>query len=244
MGIYDCPSGVPIIAAWDALSNARAGKQKSCFVSIQNLQSGLKNGIHKALDSKGNSIITFTPGYFGQYIDLVRSGNVLSVKSSSRGLAKSVSKATMKHRKAGTIRNMTMLLKSASALSKTEKDTLVKQRVGQELFRDMLITKYGCKCVLCNISTQNMLVASHIKAWSDCSTNAERLDPNNGLLLCAHHDALFDKHLISFDSSGSLVVSSTLSATEQVELGIPSIPGIKASKKMAPYLAIHKAKLK
>jgi len=41
------------------------------------------------------------------------------------------------------------------------------------------------------------LKASHIKAWKDCTSTQERLDSNNGLLLCANHDALFDQYLIS-----------------------------------------------
>ena len=90
-----------------------------------------------------------------------------------------------------------------------------------------------------------MLIASHIKKWADCTNNAERLDENNGLLLCAHHDALFDKHLITFDeTSGNLIVSPTLSATEQTILDIASIPNITVTPQMAPYLTDHHSKLK
>ena len=72
----------------------------------------------------------------------------------------------------------------------------------------------------------------------------EKLDENNGLLLCAHHDALFDKHLISFDSSGDVIVSPTLSASEQTQLGIPSIPKITMTPAMDVYMAYHRAHLK
>ena len=90
-----------------------------------------------------------------------------------------------------------------------------------------------------------MLIASHIKKWSDCANDAERLDDNNGLLLCAHHDALFDKHLITFDEhTGALIVSPTLSATEQAELDIASIPNITVTAQMPPYMADHHSKLK
>ncbi|WP_255504960.1 HNH endonuclease [Lysinibacillus sphaericus] len=40
-----------------------------------------------------------------------------------------------------------------------------------------------------------MLRVSHFKPWKD-STNEERLDAFNALLLCCNHDALYDKGLL------------------------------------------------
>ena len=51
-----------------------------------------------------------------------------------------------------------------------------------------------------------MLIASHIKPWSVCS-NEERLSTENGLLLCANYDKLFDSGLISFDDNRKIIVS-------------------------------------
>ncbi|KEH92842.1 hypothetical protein Z962_11330, partial [Clostridium botulinum C/D str. BKT12695] len=85
-------------------------------------------------------------------------------------------------------------------IKNTEKKTIINSRIGQENFRKQLIKCYG-KCVLCDIKHESMLKASHIKPWSD-SNNTERLDFFNGFLLCANHDALFDKGLISFDDDG------------------------------------------
>lgn len=50
---------------------------------------------------------------------------------------------------------------------------------------------------------------SHIKLWSE-STNEERLSEDNVLMLCPSHDKLFDAGLISFDESGKVIVSSSL----------------------------------
>lgn len=50
------------------------------------------------------------------------------------------------------------------------------------------------------------LVASHTKPWRD-STNEERLNGENGLLLTPAIDHLFDKGFISFEDKGALVVS-------------------------------------
>lgn len=120
---------------------------------------------------------------------------------------------------------------------------MTKARVGQGYFRDLLINKYSCKCALCSISTKSMLTASHIKEWA-ASTDAEKLDENNGLLLCAHHDALFDKHLITFDNAGNVQISPTLTAQEQLDLGLTTLPNITVTPAMLPYLAVHQSKLR
>ena len=83
----------------------------------------------------------------------------------------------------------------------------------------MLIKKYSCKYALCETTTESMLTASHIKERSS-SSDAEKLDINNVLLLCKHHDALFDKHLISFDTSGNLIVFPLLTLDERKSLKI------------------------
>jgi len=51
--------------------------------------------------------------------------------------------------------------------------------------------------------------ASHIKAFKECSSS-EAYDINNGLLLCANADALFDKHLITIDEDKNLMFSFLL----------------------------------
>lgn len=57
-----------------------------------------------------------------------------------------------------------------------------------------------------------LFVASHIKGFSDPeTTNEEKYDINNGMLLSANADALFDKHLISIDENKNLVFSYLLS---------------------------------
>ena len=60
---------------------------------------------------------------------------------------------------------------------------------------------------------QKILIASHIKRWSDCNEE-ERLDVNNGILLSPTFDSLFDKHLISFSDEGEILIN-----TEEIGLG-------------------------
>lgn len=55
-------------------------------------------------------------------------------------------------------------------------------------------------------SLSMLFIASHIKRFADCDA-IEAYDVNNGLLLCANADALFDKHMITVDENKQLVFS-------------------------------------
>jgi predicted restriction endonuclease len=63
------------------------------------------------------------------------------------------------------------------------------------------------------------LVASHTKPWRD-STNEERLNGENGLLLTPTVDHLFDKGSISFEDKGDLIVSPVADRASLVRMGI------------------------
>ena len=80
----------------------------------------------------------------------------------------------------------------------------------QDIFRNNLIARYGCKCFLCDKDIETVLVASHIKPACECNV-VEKADCENGLLLCALHDKLFDRYLISFDfNTGKLLYCKEL----------------------------------
>lgn len=98
------------------------------------------------------------------------------------------------------------VIKKDTSISITERESLIKSRVGQGTFRSSLLEKYHCSCVVTGITIKSLLIASHIKPWSVCS-NEERLSTENGLLLCANYDKLFDSGLISFDDNRKIIVS-------------------------------------
>jgi putative restriction endonuclease len=50
------------------------------------------------------------------------------------------------------------------------------------------------------------LVASHCKPWRD-SSNEERINGENGLLLTPTIDHLFDRGFIGFEDNGTLILS-------------------------------------
>ena len=91
-----------------------------------------------------------------------------------------------------------------------EKEAVIKERVNQSKFRAALLSKYDRKCCLCGVDYENVLIASHIQPWAECTDNKDKLSPNNGLLLCPNHDKLFDSGCISFDDDGKIIISSQL----------------------------------
>ena len=109
----------------------------------------------------------------------------------------------------------------------TERETLVKARVGQGNFRKNVTQLWGngdC-CALTLINIRELLIASHIKPWSKCGNNEERLDGANGILLCSHIDKLFDSHLLTFENRGSRFIvklSPKLDKGLMTQLGIES----------------------
>jgi len=54
----------------------------------------------------------------------------------------------------------------------------------------------------------------NIKAWA-VAESTERLDLNNGFLLCPNHDHLFDKDYINFDNKGHIMISPQLNEIDQ-----------------------------
>jgi len=90
----------------------------------------------------------------------------------------------------------------------TEKEQTVRVRRGQQFFRQSVLNAYGARCAITGINVPRLLVASHIKPWSQFP--GERLNPRNGLCLSSIHDAAFDGGLISFDEKTRLVMSREL----------------------------------
>jgi predicted restriction endonuclease len=102
----------------------------------------------------------------------------------------------------------------------TEAERLVIQRVGQDVFREALLTYWDGRCAVTGIAHPRLLRASHIKPWSRCETDAERLNVYNCLLLAAHLDAAFDAGLISFSDKGAILFSSKFTQDDRDAFGI------------------------
>jgi putative restriction endonuclease len=68
---------------------------------------------------------------------------------------------------------------------------------------------WGGRCPLTGITEPVLLRASHILPWAQ-STDEQRLDVYNGLLLSALWDAAFDAGLVSFGDNGVVLVDGRL----------------------------------
>jgi putative restriction endonuclease len=90
--------------------------------------------------------------------------------------------------------------------SPTYKLQLIEARVGQGVYR-MKLEGIEQECRITKLKEKAFLIASHIKPWRD-SSDDEKLDGNNGLLLSPHIDKLFDRGYISFKDKGEILVSS------------------------------------
>ncbi len=133
-------------------------------------------------------------------------------------------------------------LREDTSLDATTREALIDARLGQGKFRQDLIKRFGGACAVTGCSFLPLLRASHIKPWREC-TNAERLDPDNGLLLTANLDALFDRGLISFSEKGTLISSKKLPREVLAHLGpLEKLP-LSLSPERSRYLADHRARL-
>jgi hypothetical protein len=128
----------------------------------------------------------------------------------------------------------------ASDADATTKRRLINARLGQGGFREELLELWDRKCALTQVNIEPVLRASHIKAWR-YSEDHERLDSTNGLLLAASVDALFDRHLISFDDRGEMLVCSTLERATLQRIGLRPGSWVKLSKGNRFYLQWHRA---
>lgn len=121
----------------------------------------------------------------------------------------------------------------------TQIKQLVNARRGQGLFKTR-VRAVERACRVTGLERVQHLVASHIKPWKD-STDAEKLDGANGLLLSPHVDHLFDKGYISFTSVGELIISPNLRmrVLDTWHIDIDVNVGL-FSPKQQEYLAFHR----
>lgn len=88
----------------------------------------------------------------------------------------------------------------------TSRTAEVTVRIGQQFFRNAVLSAYNQRCCISGLANPKLLVASHIVPWSQ--DDANRLNPHNGLALSALHDKAFDLGLITVDEGYRVVVSS------------------------------------
>ena len=124
--------------------------------------------------------------------------------------------------------------------SQTEKERLVAARLGQGRFRSEVLARWGHRCAVSGATTLQAIRASHCQPWR-VGTNAQRLDPANGLPLVATLDALFDVGLITFGEDGRVRASPQLADT-----AIP-VEGLRLRRPLdaeeAVYMDFHRKEI-
>jgi hypothetical protein len=121
----------------------------------------------------------------------------------------------------------------------TERSGLVTSRVGQGAYRKRIIHRWEYQCAVTKFNKVEILIASHIVPWSK-STNDQRLDVHNGILLSPTYDALFDRHLITFDNKGEIILSDQIERAAFQKIGVTGKERIEhLSKYNFNYLDLH-----
>jgi putative restriction endonuclease len=120
----------------------------------------------------------------------------------------------------------------------TVKRQLVNSRRGQGIFKENVL-KNEKSCRVTGITDIKFLTASHIKPWAK-STDSEKLDGCNGLLLSPNVDRLFDKGFISFGFDGSIMVSKQVDTATLIALGVNKDVNVgNFNKNQCSYLDYH-----
>ena len=138
-----------------------------------------------------------------------------------------------------TILSETKSIRDDNSIAETEKEAIIRARIGQGQFRNLLLSYWkGCSITCCKLT--NILIASHIKPWRN-SNNQERLDMFNGLLLTPNYDKLFDLGFISFDNNGEIIFSKEFPKSERRILGIDNHTHlISVDERHFEYLKFHR----
>lgn len=128
-----------------------------------------------------------------------------------------------------------------AAAQTTEVQRMVRQRVGQQAYRQAMLDYWGGACAVTGLALPQALRASHAKPWAECESDAERLDVFNGFLLSANLDVLFDSFLVSFSVAGQLLISKAINPNDEKKLGLTEGMSLRwISAQHGRYLDFHR----
>jgi len=96
----------------------------------------------------------------------------------------------------------------------TERITTAKQRIYQNFFRASVLSGFNQQCCICRLPHRDILIASHIVPWS--VREDARVNPQNGLCLCASHDLAFERGLIGIGTDFSILLSDRVKKSKDL----------------------------
>ncbi len=110
------------------------------------------------------------------------------------------------------------VVQADTRVPETERQAIVLARRGQGLFKERVL-HHERSCRITGVNQLEHLRASHCKPWRD-SSNHERLDGENGLLLTPNADHLFDRGFIGFDDNGDVLISPVAHRESLAKMGL------------------------
>lgn len=96
----------------------------------------------------------------------------------------------------------------------TERVTTAKQRIYQNFFRASVLSGFNQRCCICGLPHPEILIASHIIPWS--VREDVRVNPQNGLCLCASHDLAFERGLIGVGTDFSILLCDRVKKSKDI----------------------------
>ena len=109
-------------------------------------------------------------------------------------------------------------IETDGSVKETDREAIVRARRGQGLFKQRVM-RIETRCRVTSVDNPSYLVASHCKPWRD-SSNEERLNGENGLLLTPSIDHLFDRGFVGFEDSGNLIISPVAHKPSLQRMGV------------------------
>jgi hypothetical protein len=129
-----------------------------------------------------------------------------------------------------------------------ERATTRRERVGQDLFRQAVLSAYDFRCCITGLRLPILLNASHIVPWREDPAN--RLNPANGLCLSALHDRAFDQGVITILDDLTVAVAHGVASNAGpfFDASIGAYEGLRIAEpeKFSPapeFLARHRAEV-
>lgn len=127
-------------------------------------------------------------------------------------------------------------------IAETIMELKTKIQRGQQQFRSSLLPLWHKECPLCGMDIDAVLKAGYAKPWKD-STDAEKINPYNGLLLCSNHEAMFTAGLISFTAGGRLHIAQKIPEQQYALYGLKKGMKISVYPENGEFFKWHKRKI-
>jgi putative restriction endonuclease len=130
-------------------------------------------------------------------------------------------------------------IRGRTDITSTEKIRLTKSRQGQGQYKQN-VYENETMCRVTGVCDRRFLNASHIKPWAK-SSDTEKLDGCNGLLLTLNVDRAFDGGWISFTDNGDILCSTKVEISLLKSLGIDPAKNVgKFNKGQCGYMKYHR----